>query len=255
MRALVLFIVLTLCGTASAQEGFSFRSPGILVPSNSGQGRMGDRYVYLPDLYFPLLVGTANGKHAYCNSQVYGIGGMHGPAGGVNSLTNYRYPWSDNYCEIRRKWNMPLCSVGTGHQGMDCRPNLPERNVHEAVAFSDGQVIQVTPNTTVVIRSNDGTTDCRYLHLDAGSIRVKRGDRVRAGELIGKVSNIMGGVPNTSIHLHFDCQRTLSVNGVPMKVFVPIYTSMVLAYHRAWGGASIGSQGQSLQQNFTYERP
>ena len=65
----------------------------------------------------------------------------------------------------------------------------------------------------------------------------------------------MGGVPNTSVHLHFDCQQALSLNGAPMKVFIPIYTSMVLAYHRAWGGSSLKSQGRKLQQNFSFERP
>ena len=65
------------------------------------------------------------------------------------------------------------------------------------------------------------------------SLGVKKGDRVKKGDtVIGKVSNIMGGRPNTSIHLHFDCKTTHPDLGI--KVHIPIYTSLVAAYRRAW---------------------
>ena len=98
--------------------------------------------------------------------------------------------------------------------------------------MEDGIVESVTSNTTVTIRfTANNATSCRYLHLSP--VLVSKGDKVKKGEtVIGKVSNIMGGRPNTSIHLHFDCKTTHPDLGI--KVHIPIYTSLVAAYRRAW---------------------
>ncbi|WP_292506571.1 peptidoglycan DD-metalloendopeptidase family protein [Mesorhizobium sp.] len=230
---------------AKADEDFCFNSPGILIPAKSGKGRVGDRRVYLPDMVFPIAVGGKNGLHAYCNSQVYGVGGSSsGKPGNVNSLQNYKMCWADDFCETRT-WNMPFCGAGRGHQGVDCRPDQPTKTaMYEAVAFADATVVQVTTNTTVSLRTKDGT-ECRYLHLDQSSIRVRRGDQLRAGTTLGKVWNTMGGIPNTSIHLHFDCSKVVLIKGVPQRVFVPVYTSLIAAYGRAWN-LSIPVKGGDL---------
>lgn len=218
---------------ASAQ-GFCFKSPGVLVPPRSGEGRQGDRTVYIPNLKFPIAVGPKDNLHAYCNSQVYGIGGnLSKIPGDVNSPKNYQYCWADNYCEAR-SWAMPMCAKGSGHQGLDCRPNAPKKAVFEALSFANGRVTQVTKNTTVAVRADDGT-ECRYLHMAPETIKVKRGDRVKAGDVLGKISNIMGGKPNTSIHLHFDCTQVIAHNGKTRRLFIPILASMAHAYAKEWG--------------------
>ncbi|WP_352849599.1 M23 family metallopeptidase [Mesorhizobium sp. M0199] len=138
---------------------------------------------------------------------------------------------------------------------MDCRPDAPVRGQYEAVAFADGIVTQVTSNTTVVVSGPNGTV-CRYLHLAGDSIKVKRGDGVKAGQtVIGKVSSVMGGNPHgTSIHLHFDCSQVVSIGGAPRRVYIPIYTSMVAAYARALG-ISVSVTGGKLASGTIYERP
>ncbi|MBQ0822678.1 M23 family metallopeptidase [Microvirga sp. HBU67558] len=208
---------------AAAQEAFLYHSPGNLAV---GAGRENDRTIYLPGLLFPLAAGPAFGNaHAYANSQIH-------PSGGPgNSEENYAYPWRDTYCE-KRSWDMPLCPGKTGHQGLDIRPQRPERNAFPALAMDNGVVTSITSNTTVTIRSN-ANYYCRYLHLDRDSITqagLKVGAAIRRGDVVGKVSNIMGGIPNTTIHLHFDCHKT--INGRTVRL--PIYASVVAAYRRAW---------------------
>jgi hypothetical protein len=44
------------------------------------------------------------------------------------------------------------------------------------------------------------------------------------------------GDTKTSIHLHFDVKETLLINGHHIKVYIPIYTSLVEAYKRLLNG-------------------
>ena len=66
--------VLALASSARADD-FTFQPPGDLV-SGSGQGRVDDK-VYAPGMRFPMESGPA-----FANSQVWGVGGSQGPAGG-----------------------------------------------------------------------------------------------------------------------------------------------------------------------------
>jgi hypothetical protein len=66
----------------------------------------------------------------------------------------------------------------------------------------------------VVVHLNDGRY-ATYAHLRAGSVRVRRGDRVRAGQVLGRVGNSgqSGGA-----HLHFqlaDGPSPIASNGLP----------------------------------------
>jgi len=206
---------------------FTYTPAGVLYPPYSGKGRVGDNYIYAPNIRFPLERAPA-----YVNSQVYGVGGMYGERGSLCDPRNFRYPWHDNYCE-KRSWNMPLCPTGKGHQGVDIRPATCERKKYYAVAVENG-VISYIGSYSVYLRGDSGRI-YRYLHLDSPTLRVKIGQRVRRGERIGLVSDNMGGT-KTSIHLHFDAQETLLINGYPQKVFIPIYTSLVDAYKRLLSG-------------------
>lgn len=69
--------------------------------------------------------------------------------------------------------------------------------------------LQTVDGNHVVIALGDGRY-AFYAHLRRGSVRVKRGDRVRRGQVIGR----LGNSGNTSApHLHFHVMRSPSVLG------------------------------------------
>ena len=208
-------------------QSFPHTLSGQLVPSRSGQGRLGDDYIYAPNIRFPIEQAPA-----YINSQVYGIGGLHGKAGSLCDRRNYQYPWHDNFCE-NRGWGMPLCPSGTGHQGVDIRTATCAKRKYYAVAVERGQISYIG-KYTVTLRGDSGRK-YRYLHLDSNSLQVRRGQVVRRGQRIGLVSDNMGKT-STSIHLHFDMKQTIVIDGVPKQVYVPPYSSMVDAYSRLLRG-------------------
>lgn len=210
--AAVLLGVATLATTAHAED-FTFLPPGDLI-AGSGDGRV-DAKVYAPGLLFPI-----QGK-AYANSQVYMTGGLYGPSGSQCAPVNFSYPWRDNYCE-ERSWDMPLCPAGTGHQGQDIRAASCESNVHGAIAVVDGTITSIG-SYSVYLTAPDGTR-YDYLHMD--SVQVSVGEKVKRGELLGKVSNNFGGT-STSVHLHFNIKQNIANIG---SVYVPPYLSLVTAY-------------------------
>jgi len=234
MRTLLAITILLFLSACTQQQklskeekAFKYTPAGKLIPSSSGKGRVGDNYIYAPNIRFPIEEAPA-----YINSQVYGVGGMHGKRGSVCSKENYQYPWHDNYCE-KRPWGMPMCPSGKGHQGVDIRGATCEDKKYHAVAVEDG-VISYIGKYSVSLRGKTGRT-YRYLHLDSKTLQVRRGQRVKRGQRIGLVSNNFGNT-KTTIHLHFDVKETIVVNGYPQKVFIPIYTSLVDAYKRLLKG-------------------
>jgi len=236
-----LILLLSSCASKKTQEnttqieqtwkgrGFTYYPSGKLIPSNSGKGRYGDKYIYAPRIRFPLAYAPA-----YVNSQVYGIGGRYGARGSLCDQKNYQYPWRDNFCEKRnRKRSMPLCPTGTGHQGVDIRAKDCRDNTHYAVAVEEG-VITYIGSYSIQLRGISGRT-YRYLHLNARSVQVRRGQRVWRGQKIGRVSNNMGST-KTSIHLHFDIKQTIRFGNRSKRVYVPPYASLVNAYKRLLRG-------------------
>ena len=205
------------------EKKFSYYPAGQLSPEKSGDGRNGDNYIYAPGIRFPIEAAPA-----YINSQVYGIGGLHGARGSLCDEKNYQYPWSDNYCE-KRRWGMPLCPGGKGHQGVDIRTATCEKNKYYTVAVENGLITYIG-KYTVKLRGDSGRT-YRYLHMNSSSILVRSGQKVKRGERLGLVSNNMGST-KTSIHLHFDMKQTIKIDGKSKTVYVPPYTSLVDAYTR-----------------------
>jgi murein DD-endopeptidase MepM/ murein hydrolase activator NlpD len=235
-------------GNQPAQApGFAYYSPGALNPQDPSTGRAGDRFVYAPNIIFPLRLAT--GQQAYMNSQIWGHGGDgwdgKGEAGGSEcDPINYdAMHQRDTYCEIRN-WSTPMCPGGTGYQGQDIRPPTCKDNTWDAVAVVDGIITEVTTNTTVRLHGGDGT-DYFYLHLHPQSIAVKAGQAVKQGDVLGRVSKYFGGDPNgTTIHLHFQVRQTIAVDGRPLSVYVPPYTSLIAAYRKAKGlDPGIGPDG------------
>jgi MYXO-CTERM domain-containing protein len=210
--------VVALAATAHA-EPFTYNPPGVLV-AGSGEGRVDDK-AYAPGMRFPI-----ESAPAFANSQVWGVGGSQGPAGGQCDAPNFSYPWSDNYCETR-SWDMPLCPSGTGHQGQDIRGATCDKLMHWVVASEAGTVTNVG-TYSVYITAADGT---RYDYLHMGNVQVAVGESVAKGERIGQVSNEFGGTP-TTVHLHFNLRQNVTNLG---NVYVPTYMSLVTSYQELLG--------------------
>ena len=126
-------------------------------------------------------------------------------------------------CEAAHKQN--------GHSGQDIRKNnITVSGYHNIIAVADGVVTTMVtgePNSfelegsgygnVVYIKHDDGDVVTRYAHLHNGSITVKVGDKVKQGQVIGK----MGSSGRSSgIHLHFE----VLINGIavdPMNYINP----------------------------------
>ena len=208
----------------------------------------------MPNIQFPIRVGPEAGEdgkplHAYANSQLYRPSDYDS-----NDSRLYIYPWVDTLCESKHSGGlMHVCGERDAdgnykairaHQGIDIRPHLPKNRLYDIIAAEGGKVIRISSTTSsVVIRHSDGTgTVCAYLHLMP--IFVGEGQVVKKGDVIGKVSNIApdGG---TSIHLHFQCSG--SGSDLPQNVMLPVYTSLVAAYRRAWGLPDLIQNGVLLR--------
>ncbi len=234
--------------TPRDKAGFAYYPPGDLFERDKGRGRV-DRYVYMPNMLFPLKL--ADGQFPHMNSQIWGYGGGgwngKGAAGGSESDARNYDPMKqrDNYCEVRG-WDMPLCPSGAGHQGQDIRPPTFKDNTWEAVAADDGQIVNVTSNTTVQLKAADGT-DYYYLHMHPKSITVKTGNKVKRGQVLGKVSRYMGGKTSTSLHLHLQVRQRVQVGDKTLQVYVPAFTSLIAALRRAKGlDAGIDADGNLM---------
>jgi len=227
MKSFAAIVVLAALQTAPAMAEFTYHPPGLLQPARSGVGQT-SRRIYAKRIRFPLALDRR--EDAFINSQVWGVGGMSGPRGLEYSRRNYRMPWSDNYCEKRPRV-MPLCPTGKGHQGVDIRGPKFAKNRWQIVAVESGRIEHISDFSILILRGRSGTR-FRYMHFNPKTLRVKRGQRVRQGQVLAMMSNIMEYRPNTTVHLHFDMEQTLMFRNGARRVFVPPYSSLVVAYRR-----------------------
>ncbi|NQY12478.1 MAG: peptidoglycan DD-metalloendopeptidase family protein [Henriciella sp.] len=178
----------------------------------------------------------------FLNSQVYRFGG--GVGGDQCDPSNYSMPWRDNFCETRTSnRTTPLCSVNKVHQGQDLRTGTAaeclqmraqtpsERGLHDAVAVEDG-IIQYIGSYSLKLKGTETGFIYSYVHLNMRRLQVEELDTVKAGDVIGVVSNDFGGTP-TTYHLHFEIKAPIEGEGI---VHVPPYMSLVSAYERREGG-------------------
>lgn len=225
MRAIALACLMLLVAPAFAE--FSYYGPGTLVPSKSGKGQK-NRKVFAPKMGFPISLGRD--QDAYVNSQVWGVGGDNGPSGKEYASANYSMPWHDNYCE-KRGWEMPLCPSGKGHQGVDIRGPRLANDRWSLVAVESGRIEHISAFSVLVLRAANGTR-YRYLHFDPQTLRVKRGQYVKQGQELAKMSNIMEYRHATTTHLHFDIEQTVMFKNGARRIYVPPYTSLIVAYRK-----------------------
>jgi murein DD-endopeptidase MepM/ murein hydrolase activator NlpD len=216
-------------------QAFSYYGVGNLAPG-SGKGST-DPTVWAPGITFPI-----KDKPAYLNSQVWGVGGQSGPNGTFCDARNYQMPWRDSFCETRagadrESLNCPNKEI---HQGDDIRAGdatlctaenktaRADRTEIAIVAAEEGDISYVG-TYTVDLRVLDHIY--RYLHLNMAKLQVKEGDHVKAGQMIGYLSNDFGGTA-TTLHLHLELKQNVKDVG---WTWVSPYMSLVRAYETKYG--------------------
>ncbi|MFZ0747924.1 MAG: M23 family metallopeptidase [Pyrinomonadaceae bacterium] len=123
--------------------------------------------------------------------------------------------------------------------------------VPENVPRVDGKIIPPVPLTDrtnagniVALKIGEGQY-AFYAHLVPGSIRVKKGNRVRKGQVLGKVGNSGNSV---GPHLHFQVSRGPELNG---HDFLPhVYTSYWLS-----GRARVGKPAPAKPRRIDFMVP
>jgi len=127
-------------------------------------------------------------------------------------------------------WYMPI-----GSEVLAARNGI----VIEAVDNFDGHGLKpyfYNRNNQVLIEHNDGTI-ARYVHFRKGGVKVKTGDSVKAGDLIGLSGDV--GYSNAA-HLHFSVHRAIDgkrSESIPVKFRVSDKEIKILKEketYRAW---------------------
>lgn len=227
---------------ARAQDTFTTFPPGAMQ-DNYGVGSR-DYTQYAPGMRFPIGATTTT-----LNSQLRNPGSMF-VAGSQCDPRNYNEIWRDTYCETRegKRRDSLNCRSREIHQGVDIRGGTHEdcrslvrgkRDIVPVLAVYDGVIEKVT-SYTVFLRTDRGTF--RYLHLNMKSLAFDRNalpHSVKAGDLIGYLSNDFGSTP-TTFHLHFEHWMAIAGKGL---VPVPVYCDLVLAYERDRGKRHVMADG------------
>lgn len=242
LMAGVFIIALTARATGQPSGMFRVNPPGNIKDSY-GIGAH-DYTLYAPGIRFPI---DATKTIATLNSQLRNPGGMFGGGGSQCTASNFNEVWWDTYCERRDGTNRASmkCERRDIHQGDDIRGGTVQTcreldsgksdNV-PVVAVSDG-VIDRIGSYSVDLKTDRGFY--RYLHLHMKTLQISRGDRVKAGQLIGYMFNDFGG-EKTTYHLHFEHWMPFPGKGI---VPTPIYCDLVLAYERDTGKRHVMTDG------------
>jgi len=238
-----------------------FRAPGVL-DTNSSSVRTsfgfvsrdinGDITEAAPGIRFPINEGPA-----FPNSQRLGHGGegfptigLPKPPPGQNSVSNYSYPWKDNFCEYRQNVSQ-ACPTAKGHYGQDIRPATCENGKYLVVAPEEITIRTIGSNHGVLAMGNVSEHLYSFLHLERPlplhprtGQRVKVGDTLFEGEVIGQLSSRTdffagcGAAAQycTTLHLHFEIWT--GANGEAWGSWakgtapLPPYTSLISSYER-----------------------
>ena len=125
-------------------------------------------------------------------------------------LKNQNEKITSNYGN--RSFYMQDRLVSDFHKGIDLI-DKNEKNDH-IIAFEDGIVIETRDSVegydatksagNYVYIKHDNNYTTRYLHMKLGSVRVKKGDKVKKGSIIG-YTGATGDVTGT--HVHFEIRN------------------------------------------------
>jgi murein DD-endopeptidase len=184
-------------------------SPIVVAPPLRGEWIAGDSVNNRLDAAHRRAVLVDNG-HAWL-AQRYAIDWLQS-----QTIDGVRTTWKglEDKNESYFCYDQPIYSVADG-KVVDMSDGLPENVPHSGkyavpIDFSNAAgnhaVIEIAQHRFVL-----------YAHMRPGTVRVKIGDRVRAGEILGRVGNT-GSSVEPHLHMHIDDQPSfLAGNGVPYE--------------------------------------
>jgi hypothetical protein len=187
----------------------SNESPIVVSPPLRGDWIAGDSVNNRPDAAHRRAVLIDNG-HAWL-AQRYAIDWVQYQAiDGVRTTWKGPEDKNDSYfC-----YNQPIYSVAAG-KVVDTADNLPENVPHSgryaiSIDFNNAAgnhaIIEIAPNRYVL-----------YAHMRPGTLKVKVGDAVKVGDILGQVGNT-GSSTEPHLHMHIDDRPSfLAGNGVPYE--------------------------------------
>jgi peptidase M23-like protein len=187
----------------------SDENPIVVAPPLHGEWIAGDSVNNRPDAAHRRAVLVDDG-HAWL-AQRYAIDWVqYQTVDGVRTTWKGPEDKNDSYfC-----YNQPIYSVADG-KVVDMADGLAENVPHSgkysvSIDFNNAAgnhvVVEITPNRYVL-----------YAHMRPGTVRVKIGDKVRVGEVIGNVGNT-GSSTEPHLHMHIDDRPSfLAGNGVPYE--------------------------------------
>jgi murein DD-endopeptidase len=112
-------------------------------------------------------------------------------------------------------YNAPIYSVGDGTV-VEATDGLPENTPHSGKYAVDINFLNAGGNHVVVHIGNN--LYVFYAHMRPGSLEVKLGERVKAGQVLGRVGN-SGSSTEPHLHMHIvDHPSFLAGNGVPYEI-------------------------------------
>jgi murein DD-endopeptidase len=187
----------------------SSESPIVVAPPLRGDWIAGDSVNNRPDAAHRRAVLVDTG-HAWL-AQRYAIDWVqYQTVDGVR--TTWKGPEDKN--ESYFCYDQPIYSVADG-KVVDMADGLPENVSHSGKyavpidfnnAAGNHAVVEIAPRRFVL-----------YAHMRPGTVRVKVGDLVRAGDVIGRVGNT-GSSTEPHLHMHIDDHPSfLAGNGVPYE--------------------------------------
>jgi hypothetical protein len=213
----------------------SSERPVVVAPPLKGEWTAGDSVNNLPDAAHRRAVLIENG-HAWV-AQRYAIDWVQSRiVDGVRST--WRGPEDRN--ESYFCYGQPIYSVAAGRV-VRIADGVPENVPHSgkyaiAIDFNNAAgnhvVVEIAPDRYVL-----------YAHMRPGTVAVKPGDQVRAGEIFGHVGNT-GSSTEPHLHMHIDDHRSfLAGNGEPYEFTEGQASGPVIADVSAPGAISFGPIG------------
>jgi len=181
--------------------------PIIVAPPLRGQWIAGDSVNNLPDAAHRRAVLIDNG-HAWL-AQRFAIDWVQIETVNGQATT---FKGAEDKNESYFCYDQPIYSVAPG-KVVDASDGMAENVPHSgkyavAIGFNNAAgnhvVVEIAPHRYVL-----------YAHMRPGTVQVKSGDRVHAGQILGHVGNT-GSSTEPHLHMHIDDQPSfLAGNGVP----------------------------------------
>ncbi len=223
----------------------SSERPIVVAPPLKGEWIAGDSVNNLPDAAHRRAILIENG-HAWV-AQRYAIDWVQSQI-----VDGKRSTWKgpEDKNESYFCYGQPIYSVAAGRvvRIADGAPeNVPHSGKYAiAIDFNNAAgnhvVVEIAPGRYVL-----------YAHMRPGTVTVKPGDQVRAGEILGRVGNT-GSSTEPHLHMHIDDHPSfLAGNGVPYEFTEGDASGPVKADASSPGAISFGPIGR--QEPFRNDYP